>query len=261
MSKGSIKILSIAGSDSSSGAGIQADIKTILSLGGYACTAVTCITAQNKLRINNVINIQDKVVMDQIKTVCCDTRFDAIKIGVIPSISLSKKLVNFFEPFKCPIVVDPVFVSSSGYDLVDRNIFIKNQMILSKISNVLTPNISETEKFLGFKISQKVGIRDRDIKELYRKFGIPLLITGGDLNNEYVIDTLYDGKNVTRYKNKKIKIKFTHGTGCSLASALSFYLADKKKLTQAVEYSIMYIRKVLLRSKNKNFNGYLHHYV
>ena len=254
-----VKILSIAGSDSSAGAGIQADIKTIHSLGGYACSAITCITAQNKLKINDSFNIKEALVMNQIETVCSDLKFDAIKIGVVPNHKLSYKLIDFFKSYKSPVVVDPVFISSSGYNLVDSKNFLKNQLILAKIASIITPNIYEAEKLLGNKISNETGISDSEIRKLYKKFNTPILVKGGHLIGLYKVDTFCDDRGIVRFKNRSIETEYTHGTGCSLASAISFYLGDKKKLNTAVGLSINYVRKVLLKSKKKKFNGYLYH--
>ena len=254
-----VKILAIAGSDSSAGAGIQADIKTILSLGGYACSAITCITAQNKLKINDSFNIKETLVMSQIETVCSDLKFDAIKIGVIPNLKLSYKLLDFFKSYRSPVVVDPVFISSSGYSLVDSKNYLKNQLILAKIASILTPNINEAEKLLGNKISNEKGISDSQIRKLYKKFNTPILVKGGHLIGRYKIDTFCDRKGIVRFKNRSIETEYTHGTGCSLASAISFFLGERKKLNTAVELSISYIRRVLLKSKKKRFNGYLYH--
>ena len=100
-----------------------------------------------------------------------------------------------------------------------------------------------------------------EIQELYKKMNAPILVKGGHLSGKYVIDTLFDGRNILRFKNKKIGVKYTHGTGCSLASAISFFLGGKKETSYAVESSIKFVRKVLLNSKKNKFNGYLSHQV
>lgn len=234
------KILSIAGSDSSGGAGIQADIKTISALGGYAMSVICSITAQNTMGVNAVYDIPADMVKKQIDAVFEDITVDAVKIGMVSNIEIIDVIaerLNFYDPKV--IVVDPVMISTSGYDLLKPDA--KKALIdkLLPLATVLTPNIPEAEAISEIKIEN-----DNDIeKALYKiqSMGAKnILIKGGHLKGE-PIDTLLYGEDMYKFSTKRVHTNSTHGTGCTLSSAIATCLAQSHDLNLAIAKAKDYV--------------------
>ena len=244
------KILIIAGSDSSGGAGIQADIKTIISLGGYAMTAITAVTSQNTTGVKSIIPIPSKEISKQIEFTSKDIKPDAIKIGmlhskkVINSVLVSLKKINVNK-----IILDPVMVAKGGARLIDKNsIEMLKKKLLNKVS-LITPNIPEAEIITKTKINSKEDMIFA--ANILLKLGAKnVLIKGGHLKKQNIIDVFVNKKEVSVFKNKKINTKNTHGTGCTLSSAITTYFACGKTLKKSCEMAIKYVNEAIVSRPN-----------
>jgi hydroxymethylpyrimidine/phosphomethylpyrimidine kinase len=249
------KILIIAGSDSSGGAGIQADIKTITSLGSYAMTAVTAVTAQNTTGVNSIISINSKEIYNQIVFTCKDIKPDAVKIGMLNSPNIIKSVILALKKIKVyKIVLDPVMVAKGGAKLINNDAIhvLKNYLI--KKTYLITPNIPEAEVLTNTKIKNSEDM----IKaaNILLKLGAKnVLIKGGHLNSKIMQDVLVSKKTIKIFKNKKIFTKNTHGTGCTLSSAIATFLSCGKLLNKSCELGIKYVNEAI-RSNLKFGKGH-----
>lgn len=234
------KILVIAGSDSSSGAGIQADIKTVQSLGGYCLTSISMVTSQNSKEINDTFILPINIVMSQIRTTLKDFKCDAVKIGVIPTVSLAKKLYDFFKDKDFPVVVDPVYQSTSGYKFTKKKDFIAIQKILNKFSTIILPSLKEAEILANMKI---LNVEDMKIasKKIVNGYKNSILLKGLTLKNKLILDLLYRNNKFYKFEYKKSYKKEIHGTGCTLSTAIAFYLAKGFTIKSSVKSSKLYI--------------------
>lgn len=239
--------LSIAGSDPSGGAGIQADLKTFAALGCYGEAAITAITVQNTLGVQRSVPIEASLVYEQVEAVLTDLRPHAIKIGMVCSIETIEALASLFEKYTAPfIVLDPIIVSSSGRVLLDMagcQVLLDN---LTKICHLLTPNVPE--------LLALTGASDIDIAahDLVRDYGIAVLVKGGHLKGE-PIDTLYTpGGQMCQYASPRINTCNDHGTGCTLSSAIAAYMARGLSLVQAVSQAKIYLSQALFTAKDLN---------
>ena len=232
------KILIIAGSDPSGGAGIQADIKTVTSLGSYALTAITAVTVQNTRGVKSVISIPSNEIKNQIIFSAQDIRPDAIKIGMLHSKSVIKKVSASLKKLKIKkIILDPVMVAKGGTKLINNEaIKILRNELISQVS-LITPNIPEAEVLTNSKIStiQDVILAGNCLIKLGAK---NVLIKGGHLNNKNIQDVFINKKEITIFKNKKINTKNSHGTGCTLSSAITTYFSCGKTLKKSCEMAI-----------------------
>ena len=232
------KILVIAGSDSSGGAGIQADIKTITSLGSYAMTAITAITSQNTTGVLSISKVPINEIKRQIEFTSKDIRPDAIKIGMLHSKKVIETVINSLKKIKVKkIILDPVMVAKGGTKLVDdKSIEIIKTKLMNRVS-LITPNIPEAE------ILAKIKIKTTDDMIIAGKkllsFGAKnVLIKGGHLKAKYVYDLYLNKGEKEFFKSKKIKTKNTHGTGCTLSSAIATYFSCGKKLEKSCRMAI-----------------------
>ena len=222
----------IAGSDSSGGAGIQADIKTVTSLGSYAMTAVTAITAQNTTGVLSVVPINPKEIEKQILFTCKDIKPDAIKIGMLHSSNVILSVIKSLNKIKIKkIVLDPVMVAKGGAKLIDNSAinFLRKKLI-SKVF-LLTPNIPEAEILANIKIKTTKDMIKAG--KILVKLGVKnVLIKGGHSRFNYIEDVLIGKENLKIFKRKKIATKNTHGTGCTLSSAITTFLSCGKPLNK-----------------------------
>jgi len=244
------KILIIAGSDSSGGAGIQADIKTITALGSYAMTAVTAITVQNTTGVKSVIAINPKEIEKQILFTCKDIKPDAIKIGMLHSskviLSVSKAL-NKIKTKK--IILDPVMVAKGGFKLINEKAIQTLKKKLLRKAYLITPNIPEAEVLTKTRIkNSKEMVQAANI---LLKLGVKnVLIKGGHTKSNTIKDVFVSKNNLTIFKNKKIKTKNTHGTGCTLSSAIATFFACGKNLNKSCELGIKYVNHSIRSNPN-----------
>ena len=244
------KILIIAGSDSSGGAGIQADIKTVTALGSYAMTAITAITAQNTTGVSSVVPIQAKEIEKQIMFTCKDIKPDAIKIGMLHSSKVIMSVIKVLSKIKTSkIVLDPVMVAKGGARLIDQKaIKILKENLINK-AYLITPNIPEAEILTKIKIK---NLKDMIYAaNILIKFGAKnVLVKGGHINTKYVEDVLLTKKGIEIFKNKKIKTRNTHGTGCALSSAIATFLSCGKPLKKSCELGVKYVNQAIRSNLN-----------
>ena len=247
-------ILTIAGSDSSGGAGIQADIKSISANGGFACSVITASTAQNTLGVTDIHPMPVAHIVKQLQAVLDDIHIDVVKIGMLHSkeiIDAVQKTLAHYDIQK--IVLDPVMLSTSGETLLSQDAIESLKSFLPHIT-LLTPNIPEAELFLGYSIDHKN--QEVSAKALAEQYRTSVLLKGGHLDStETMTDILYnyESKKSTTVQNKAIKSKNTHGTGCTLASAIATYLVKDETLESAVIKGCTYLNKAIEIGKEKVF--------
>ena len=244
------KILIIAGSDSSGGAGIQADIKTITSLGSYAMTAITAVTAQNTTGVTSIVSIKPKEIEKQILFTCKDIKPDAIKIGMLHSSKVIISVLNALKKIKISkIVLDPVMVAKGGYKLISKDAIETLKERLIKKAYLITPNIPEAEILAKIKIK---NLNDMIYAaNILLKLGAKnVLVKGGHRNTKQMEDVLLSNKKIKIFKNKKIKTKNTHGTGCTLSSAIATFLSCGKPLNKSCELAIKYVNQSIKSNLN-----------
>lgn len=236
-------ILSIAGSDCSGGAGIQADLKTISALGGYAATAITAITVQNTTGVRAIHPIPPAFVRGQIEAVMEDIRPDAVKIGMINDIEIVKVIAACLRKYQpAHVVFDPVMVSTSGHKLIEDDAIETLTGLLMPLSSVITPNLREAEVLTGQSINNVEKMKSAAIKLL--KYGCgAVLLKGGHLEGGLMCDVLQiTGESTPHlFTSTKIESKNTHGTGCTLSSAIATFLALGYTMPQAVEHAKCYV--------------------
>lgn len=238
------KILTIAGSDCSGGAGIQADLKTISSHKMYGMSVITALTAQNTLGVTNINNVDVKMVLDQIDAIFTDMEPDAVKIGMVSNKDIIFAIYERLKFYNCKkIIYDPVMVSTSGAKLLEDDtidIIIKK---LLEISTIITPNLFEAEVLSDIKINsnEDIFVAIDKIKKIY---GGSILIKGGHSQNN-CDDVLYENGNIHIIKGYRIDNKNTHGTGCTLSSAIACNMADGKSILESVTDAKLYITSAI----------------
>jgi hydroxymethylpyrimidine/phosphomethylpyrimidine kinase len=259
------RILSIAGSDSGGGAGIQADIKTVTVLGGHAMTAITAITAQNTLGVTEVLPVPTATVLAQIDAVASDIGVDAIKIGMIGSAETGAAVVDRLRKpdlADVPVVFDPVMVASTGARLTDQSAMLSLTRLLSRAS-VSTPNVEELHALSGMPVSDELEIADAAAHLIEERGSGPILVTGVCLpdgtileqgkralrTDGLIFDFLYleeDGWQDYVWNAARIETTQDHGTGCTLSSAIATGLAQGKNLQDAIADARLYVRHAMM---------------
>ncbi len=239
------QVLIIAGSDSSGGAGIQADIKTVTSLGCYAMTAVTAVTAQNTTGVKSIVPIKPREISKQIDFSSKDIKPKAVKIGMLHSKQVIQAVIKSLNKIKSKkMVLDPVMVAKGGTKLISDTavIYIKNKL-MKKIL-LITPNVPEAEILTNTKIkSLKDMIKAGKI--LIDMGAKNVLVKGGHLRSKKMNDILINKKIIKVFINKKYNSKNTHGTGCTLSSAIATYLSCGKDLIKSCELGIKYVNEAI----------------
>jgi hydroxymethylpyrimidine/phosphomethylpyrimidine kinase len=237
------RVLIVAGSDSGGGAGIQADIKTVTMLGGFATTAITAITAQNTLGVQAAMPVPVEMVLKQIDSVLADIGADAVKIGMIGSAETAEAVAERLERLAVPIVFDPVMVATSGSELADSATIAAFERLMSA-ATLITPNAPELEALTGRRIGD-VAELEAAARALAERSGGAVLGKGGHLPGALLTDLLVapDGS-VRRWQDERIDTRHTHGTGCTLASAVATGLAGLP-LARAVERARLFVRIAL----------------
>lgn len=244
------KALTIAGSDSSGGAGIQADIKTFFAYNVYGMSAITAITAQNTQGVQAIELLPIEIIIQQIKSVHTDIEIDACKTGMLGTAEITSAIAATIKELKLKnLVVDPVMISKSGHALLDasaREVLIKE---LLPLAFVATPNLYEAEVILGKKIDTLAAMHDAakamaDLGVLYP------LIKGGHLESMPAIDILYDGRGFHEFKGERYRTKNTHGTGCTFSAAITALLARGETILEAVSQAKQFITKAIQTSSD-----------
>ena len=236
------RVLIIAGSDPSGGAGIQADIKTVTALGGYAATAITAITVQNTRGVTAVHPVAGDVVLAQINAVMSDIGADVIKIGMIGDVETAESIIAALRAHPdIPVVLDPVLVATSGDALAKDGVAAVIKEKLTPLSTVITPNTEEAAALTG------IAVIDRDTQitageALVATGAGAAVVKGGHLQGDTVEDALITPGGVRIFSNPHIETTSTHGTGCTLASAIATGLAQEMALQSAVKRAIDYVQ-------------------
>lgn len=238
------RILTIAGSDSGGGAGIQADIKTITLLGGHAMTAITAVTAQNTLGVERVETMSTKAVLAQIDAVAKDIGVDAIKIGMIGSAETALAVAERVSEIAVPIVFDPVMIATSGAALADEET-IEAFHALMRVATLVTPNLPELARLTWSQPASAYQM-EREARRLSRDFKCAVLAKGAHLDDALIHDILIekDGR-AHRWRAKRIDTRHTHGTGCTLSSAIAAGLGAGMSLRDATMRARGFVRAAL----------------
>jgi len=254
------KLLIIAGSDSSGGAGIQADIKTATSLGVYAMTAITAITAQNTTGVKSIVPVSPKEIFNQISFSVEDIKPNSVKIGMLQNVGVIKEVIKAIKKYKLKnIIIDPVMVAKGGHRLISNSSINYLRKKLLPYALLVTPNIPEAETLIKKRIQtlEDVIKAGKEILKFGPKF---VLIKGGHTNKSFIEDVLISKKNIKIFKNKKIKTKNTHGTGCTLSSAIASFISKNYNMNESCRRSIQYVHKaILLNPKFGRGHGPINH--
>ncbi len=253
-----INTLTIAGSDSSGGAGIQADIKTMSALGCYAASVITSVTAQNTKGVYAIQQITPDVIASQIHAVMNDLHPKAVKIGMVNDAETIRVITDVLSEYDIEhLVVDPVMVSTSGSRLMKDNAVEEFCNRLLPMATLLTPNIPETEVLSGICIKSEKDI-DAATKVIIDKGCNALLIKGGHIEGEEKTDRLYmKDRSCTVFRSRTVETRNTHGTGCTLSSAITAFLACGEKLTDAVRLAKKYVTDAIISGSDVNIgDGY-----
>lgn len=251
------KVLTIAGSDTGGGAGIQADMKTITALGGYATTVITALTAQNTLGVHSVFEVPASFVGQQIDAVMTDIGADTVKTGMLVNREIIEVVCLKIKKYTIQyVVVDPVMLSKNGKRLLSTDAVHALTSQLFPLSFLITPNIPEAEYISGMKI-QEISHAKEAARFLHQMGPSHVLIKGGHAGRAWdtqtknkVIDILYDGKSFEYIEDEYIPTKNTHGTGCTYASAIATYLARGNNLQEASLQAKRFVTESIKRSFN-----------
>ena len=239
------RVLIIAGSDSGGGAGIQADIKTVTALGGYAATAVTALTAQNTLGVHGVLPVPPSFLRLQIDCVLDDLGADVVKTGMLDTPALIEVTSDcLHRRGGIPLVLDPVMVAKGGQRLLRDDAVTILKRLLLPMATLLTPNLPEAEALVDARITDVAGMRRA--AEVLLTLGVPaVLLKGGHLPGDTVVDLLVTERGCEEFADLRIHTRHTHGTGCTLASAVATGLAQGKTLREAVVRARDYVRRAI----------------
>jgi hydroxymethylpyrimidine/phosphomethylpyrimidine kinase len=239
------RALTIAGSDSGGGAGIQADLKTFAAYGVYGASALTAITAQNTVAVSAVLVLPGALVRAQIDAVLGDIGADAVKTGMLGSVEVVRAVVDALRAHRPPVVVvDPVMISKSGSTLLDTEAVAAVREWLLPCADLLTPNAPEAAALTGHEVHSLATAREAALR-LHALGPKAVLVKGGHLPGDDVVDLLYDGHHIHELRGARIASTHTHGTGCTLASAIAAGLAQKMSLVDAVARARAYVRQAI----------------
>ena len=243
--------LTIAGSDSSGGAGIQADLKTMCCLGVYGMSAITALTAQNTTGVADIFEVSPEFLQKQLDCVFSDIFPDAVKTGMLSDSKLIAVIADTLKKYKAKnIVVDPVMVSTSGCRLMQEDALQVFRTELMPLASLLTPNVPEAEILSGIKI-ETVDDMDRAANKICREAGCAVLVKGGHLDGNTKTDILYaDGQRVETFEAQTVETRNTHGTGCTLSSAITAHLALGHTMADAIRLAKTYLYKALEAGKD-----------
>lgn len=235
------RVLIIAGSDSGGGAGIQADIKTVTALGGYAATAITAVTVQDTLGVHGVHPIPQETIAQQIRVVLEDIGADAIKIGMIGTRESGETILEALAPYThIPLVLDPVLVATSGHALGDDRVAELIEDLFLARADILTPNVLEAEALSGEDIASAADF-EAACARLAEKGARGIMAKAGHLTGDPVTDFYYEAGETHYYLHPRIDSRHTHGTGCTLASAIAAGLAQGMDAPEACRRAVTYV--------------------
>jgi hydroxymethylpyrimidine/phosphomethylpyrimidine kinase len=243
------RVLIIAGSDSGGGAGIQADIKTVSALGGYAATAITALTAQNTLGVHGVVPVAPDFIVQQMQVVLQDIGADAIKTGMLYDEHVVDVVCDVLESDAqgIPVIVDTVMVAKGGASLLSDKAAARLHDRLMPLATLITPNIPEAEALTGLSIKDEADMKVAG-EALLHQGAQAVLLKGGHGEGEELVDLLFDGKTLHRFTSQRIDTSHAHGTGCTLSSAIATYVAQGYPLVDAVELARDYVHEAIQKA-------------
>ncbi|HWP58918.1 MAG TPA: bifunctional hydroxymethylpyrimidine kinase/phosphomethylpyrimidine kinase [Candidatus Acidoferrales bacterium] len=239
-----VTALTIAGSDSGAGAGIQADLKTFAAIGVYGASVITAITAQNTQRVTKVLELPPAMVAAQIDAVAQDLKIGAVKTGMIANAAIIEVVAAKIRQYRLSnLVVDPVMVAKSGDRLLRKNAIAALRAELLPLAAVATPNLAEAEELTGLKLRNEEAIREAAKRIL--DMGVHSVIIKGGHRRGPAVDVFYDGKKFLPLKAPRIRTRHTHGTGCTFSAAIAAHLARGLDLERAVVLAKRYITEAI----------------
>jgi hydroxymethylpyrimidine/phosphomethylpyrimidine kinase len=240
------RVLIMAGSDSGGGAGIQADIKAVTAMGGFAATAITALTAQNTEGVHGVVAIEPGFIAQQIEVVLSDIGADALKTGMLHSAEVIEVVASQLKKHApgVPLVVDPVMVAKGGHRLLLSEAETALRDRLLPMAALITPNLLEAEVLAGFPVRTEADMK-RAAEKLASLGAGAVLMKGGHLEGDRVVDILFHDGRFERFDGARIESRHTHGTGCTLASAIAAGLAQKLAMRDAVARARAYVRRAI----------------
>ena len=241
------RVLIIAGSDSGGGAGVQADIKTVTMLGGYAATAITAITVQNTLGVSALHPLPPALIADQARAVLDDIGADVIKTGMLGEAEVVRVVAELLDGAKLPAVIDPVMVAKGGALLLAEEALRGVRELLAPRAALLTPNAPEAEALTGLEVQTTDDLR-RAGEALLAMGAGAVLMKGGHIAGDRVVDILMTPYGETSFEGERIDTRHTHGTGCTLASACAAGLAQGLSLEAAVARAWDYVHQAMLNA-------------
>ena len=259
------RVLTIAGSDSGGGAGIQADIKAISAMGCYAASAITAVTVQNTVGVQAVHPVPLDILEGQIDAVLSDIGADAVKIGMLHSAEVVNLVADKIKEYDVTnLVLDPVMVSTSGHKLIEDSAVEVIKERLLPLARVVTPNVPEAEILIGRPISGESDFKEV-IEELAGNYGVSVLLKAGHLSGDILTDYFYNYEDghTTLLPSKRVQTNNTHGTGCTLSSALAAALAKGLDLTSAAKSAKCYIEQAIISGAEYEIgkgHGPVHHF-
>ena len=232
--------LTIAGTDPTGGAGIQADLKTFQELKTYGMSVITSVVAQNTTGVQDVFHLDEADIDKQLKSVFDDVPVNAVKTGMIANINMMQVVYRYLKQLNAPYIIDPVMVATSGDPLIeeDARLFLRDKLF--PLATVVTPNIPEAKHITGMNIKTENDMEEAALL-IVKKYGAKAaLVKGGHLTGE-AVDILYDGEKFYRFTSQRIHTKNTHGTGCTLSAAITAFMAQGDSLVDAVGKAKKYI--------------------
>ena len=257
-------VLTIAGSDPSGGAGIQADLKAISARGCYGMAVITALTAQNTRGVSAVLPLDPAFVAEQIRMVFADIRVDAVKIGMIANAGIARAVAEALRPHRCiPVVLDPVMIAKGGASLLDPDAVEALKSELLPLATLITPNLPEAAALLGDREASDRQMMESQAVRLTQLGPVAALVKGGHLSGRDSPDVLVTGKQVTWFEGARIDTRNTHGTGCSLSSALAAELAKGFDTPEATRVTKAWLAEAVRTSNALSVgtgHGPVHHF-
>jgi len=240
--------LTIAGSDSGGGAGIQADLKTFAAHGVYGTTAITAVTAQNTLGVSGSVALSSDIIIAQIEAVAADIGVDAVKTGMLANAAIVEAVAAAIDAFALPhVVVDPVMFAKSGDRLLDDDAVAAFKVALLRKAFVVTPNAPEAEVLAGMPITSPADAREA-ARRIHAFGPAVVIVKGGHFAGDEVIDLFYDGREFHEFRGPRIESRQTHGTGCTFSAAITANLALGRSVTEATERAKHYVASAIRHS-------------
>ncbi|MDQ2918774.1 MAG: bifunctional hydroxymethylpyrimidine kinase/phosphomethylpyrimidine kinase [Verrucomicrobiota bacterium] len=236
--------LTIAGSDSSAGAGAQADLKTFHSLDVYGLTAITCVVAETPGKVRRIQGVNLEIVAEQIELLLENFPVRAIKTGLLYSAEIVSAVARILRGRKIPIVIDPVMVATSGDLLLKKEAIALYERELFPLAALITPNMDEAATLLGQPISDLAAMRKAG-RQLLSRYGVPILLKGGHLGGEEATDLLFTATHVHEFTAKFERAVQTHGTGCTYSAAITAGLAAGAPLEQAIARAKLFVTRAI----------------